>query len=121
MVMASYRISEDAKADLRRIYRHGVREYGDALADQYYDAFFDRFEELAEQPYLYQSEVTSIAGTPSVRISIEMQRSFVRLTGATPTTPHEPLVLANPGTRRCPAGASGLPDRPGKNWRPKEA
>jgi toxin ParE1/3/4 len=37
--MASYRISE----------------YGDALADQYYDAFFDRFEELAEQPYLYQA------------------------------------------------------------------
>ena len=53
--MASYRISEDAKADLRRIYRHGVREYGNALADQYYDAFFDRFEELAEQPYLYQA------------------------------------------------------------------
>jgi hypothetical protein len=32
--MASYRISEDAKADLIRIYRHGVREYGDVLADQ---------------------------------------------------------------------------------------
>ena len=29
--MASYRISEDAKADLRRIYQHGVREYGAAL------------------------------------------------------------------------------------------
>ena len=40
---------------MRRIYRHGVREYGDALADQYYNAFFDRFEELAEQPYLYQA------------------------------------------------------------------
>ena len=53
--MASYRISEDAKADLRRIYRHGVREYGDALADQYYYVFFARFEELAEQPYLYQA------------------------------------------------------------------
>ena len=53
--MANYRISEDAKADLRRIYRRGVREYGEAQADQYYDAFFDRFEELAEQPYLYQA------------------------------------------------------------------
>ena len=53
--MASYRISEDAKADLRRIYRHGVREYGDTLADRYYEAFFDRFEELAEQPYSYQA------------------------------------------------------------------
>jgi toxin ParE1/3/4 len=53
--MANYRIAEDAKADLRRIYRRGVREYGEAQADQYYDAFFDRFEALAEQPYLYQA------------------------------------------------------------------
>ena len=53
--MANYRISEDAKEDLRRIYRRGVREYGEAQADQYYDAFFDRFEALAEQPYLYQA------------------------------------------------------------------
>jgi toxin ParE1/3/4 len=53
--MAKYRISEDAKADLSRIYRRGIRDYGEALADQYYDAFFNRFEELAEQPYLYQA------------------------------------------------------------------
>jgi len=53
--MANYRIAEDAKADLRRIYRRGVREYGEAQADQYYDAFFDRFEALAEQPILYQA------------------------------------------------------------------
>lgn len=53
--MAHYRISEDAKADLKRIYRRGVREYGEAQADQYYNAFFDRFEQLAKQPYLYQA------------------------------------------------------------------
>jgi len=50
--MANYRISEDAKADLRRIYRRGVREYGEAQADQYYDAFFDRFEQLALRPFI---------------------------------------------------------------------
>ena len=76
--MASYRISEDAKADLRRIYRHGVREYGDALADQYYDDFFDRFEELAEQPYLYQAvdEIRegyrrSVCGVDSIYYRVE--------------------------------------------------
>ena len=53
--MVNYRISEDAKADLRRIYRRGVREYGEALANQYYGAFFDRFEQLAKQPHLYQA------------------------------------------------------------------
>lgn len=53
--MANYRISEHAKADLNRIYRRGVREYGEVLADQYYDAFFDRFEQLAKRPHLYQA------------------------------------------------------------------
>ena len=53
--MANYRISKDAKVDLNRIYRRGVREFGEALADQYYAAFFDRFEQLAKQPHLYQA------------------------------------------------------------------
>jgi len=53
--MANYRISEYAKADLTRIYRRGVREHGEAAADQYYNTFFDRFEQLAKQPHLYQA------------------------------------------------------------------
>lgn len=51
--MASYRISEAARADLDRIYRRGVREHGEAQADRYFDAFFRRFEELAARPYAY--------------------------------------------------------------------
>jgi toxin ParE1/3/4 len=53
--MGSYRLSEDAQADLIRIHQYGVRRFGEAQADQYYSAFFDRFEQIAEQPYLYQS------------------------------------------------------------------
>lgn len=53
--MASYRITEDAKADLERIYRRGLREYGEARADQYFDALFERFEELAAQLCMYQT------------------------------------------------------------------
>ena len=53
--MGSYKLSEDAKDDLIRIHQHGIREYGEIQADKYYAAFFDRFEELAEQPYLYQT------------------------------------------------------------------
>jgi toxin ParE1/3/4 len=53
--VASYRISEDAKADLNRIYRRGVRDHGEAQADRYFDAFFQRFEHLARQPSLYQA------------------------------------------------------------------
>ena len=51
--MGTYRLSEHAKEDLRRIYRRGLREYGEAQADEYYNALFDRFEQIAEQPFLY--------------------------------------------------------------------
>jgi len=53
--MANYRINEDAKADLQRIYRRGLLEFGEEQADRYFDAFFERFDELAVQPYQYQA------------------------------------------------------------------
>jgi toxin ParE1/3/4 len=40
--MGNFRLSESAKADLTRIYRRGLREYGEAQADKYYQAFFER-------------------------------------------------------------------------------
>mgnify|MGYP005856463307 CR=1 FL=1 len=36
-----------------RIYSRGLREYGEEQADRYYHDFFDRFEQLAEQPLSY--------------------------------------------------------------------
>ncbi|MCY4566388.1 MAG: type II toxin-antitoxin system RelE/ParE family toxin [Gammaproteobacteria bacterium] len=51
--MASYRISEAAKRDLKRIYRRGVLEFGEAQADRYFDAHFERFNEIATQPLRY--------------------------------------------------------------------
>ena len=53
--MGSYKLTEDAQADLIRIHQHGVRVHGEVQADRYYAVFFDRFEQLAEQPYLYQA------------------------------------------------------------------
>ena len=53
--MGTYRLSENAKQDLERIYRRGLREYGEVQADKYFDAFFDHFEQLADQPLLYQT------------------------------------------------------------------
>jgi len=53
--MENYKISEDAKTDLKRIYIRGLNEYGEAKADEYYAAFFTRFELISRQPYLYQS------------------------------------------------------------------
>lgn len=53
--MGNYKITEAAKEDLRRIYKRGIREYGEVLqADKYYDALFDRFDQIVENPYLYR-------------------------------------------------------------------
>lgn len=51
--MGKYRLSEQARADLERNYRRGLREYGESQADHYLHAFFERFEVIAEQPLLY--------------------------------------------------------------------
>jgi len=51
--MANYKLNEEAKHDLRRIYLRGFEEFGEAQADDYYHAFFRRFDQISEQPYLY--------------------------------------------------------------------
>jgi toxin ParE1/3/4 len=76
--MATYRLSEQAREDLRRIYRRGLREYGEAQADNYYNALFDRFEQIAEQPFLYpavddirEGYRRSVCGVDSIYYRIE--------------------------------------------------
>lgn len=52
--MANYKLTEAAKSDLIRIHQYGVLKFGESLADIYYFAFFEQFEKIAEQPFLYQ-------------------------------------------------------------------
>lgn len=49
--MADYRISEVAKLDLIRIHQYGSSQFGEAQADEYFNAFFDKFELIAERPH----------------------------------------------------------------------
>ena len=51
--MAAYRLAAAAQEDLRRIYVYGCKHWGEDAAERYYHALFDRFEQLAAQPYLY--------------------------------------------------------------------
>lgn len=53
--MPNYRISEVAKEDLIRIYQYGRSQFGEKQADKYFDAFFDKFELIAERPYSFES------------------------------------------------------------------
>ena len=51
--MANYKLTPQAEQDLQRIYNRGVREFGEERADQYFWAFFERFENIAQNPKLY--------------------------------------------------------------------
>ncbi|MEQ1545407.1 type II toxin-antitoxin system RelE/ParE family toxin [Methyloglobulus sp.] len=53
--MASYRLTEAAKEDLWRIYQYGVVQFGEAQADSYFNALFERFGQIADNPMLYPS------------------------------------------------------------------
>ncbi len=51
----SYKLSLEAKEDLRRIYHYGFNHWGEEQADKYYFSFFECFELIAEKPYMYQA------------------------------------------------------------------
>lgn len=50
-----YRLSEEAKLDLARIYWRGFYEFGEAQADRYLAALIQRFNEIAALPFKYPS------------------------------------------------------------------
>ena len=52
--MGNYKLSEAAKSDLIRIHQYGVSHFGEEQADRYFDGFFNQFDKIAENPYLYQ-------------------------------------------------------------------
>jgi len=49
----NYRVTPEAKLDLRRIYRYGLFKWGEKQADKYFFALYDRFDQLVEQPFIY--------------------------------------------------------------------
>jgi toxin ParE1/3/4 len=53
--MGIYKLTEEAKDDLLRIYGYGVKKFGETQADLYYDVLIKHFAQIAENPYLYQA------------------------------------------------------------------
>ena len=53
--MAKYRISNQAKEDLIRIYHYGVSKFGSAPADIYFNTFFEYFNLIAERPLTFEA------------------------------------------------------------------
>ena len=76
--MGHYKLTEDAKADLIRIHQYGVLKFGEVQADKYFMAFFDQFELIADQPFLFPSVDfirkgyrRSVCGADSIYFRIE--------------------------------------------------
>ena len=53
--MAKYRLSNEAKNDLIRIYQYGISQFGVVQADAYFDAFFVCFNTIAGRPFSFES------------------------------------------------------------------
>ena len=53
--MANYKLSNLAKEDLIRIHHYGVKKFGLAQADKYFNSFFEYFEIIAKQPFSFES------------------------------------------------------------------
>ena len=53
--MTDYRLSNAAKDDLIRIHRYGVKKFGMAQADKYFESFFEYFNIIAQRPYSFES------------------------------------------------------------------
>ena len=53
--MAKYRLSNAAKEDLIRIHHYGVKKFGIAQADKYFDSFFKYFEIIAQRPFSFEA------------------------------------------------------------------
>jgi toxin ParE1/3/4 len=52
--MAKYRISNEAKEDLIRIHQYGVKKFGMAQADKYFESFFVYFDIIAQRPFSFE-------------------------------------------------------------------
>lgn len=53
--MANYRLSNVAKNDLIRIHHFGIKTFGEAQADKYFDSLFECFDLIAQNPYSFES------------------------------------------------------------------
>ena len=53
--MVRYRLSNEAKEDLIRIHHYGIEKFGETQADKYFDLFFEYFDMIAQQPFLFES------------------------------------------------------------------
>jgi toxin ParE1/3/4 len=50
-----YKLSQEAKEDLQRIYEYGYLNFGEQQADDYFNGFFETFDKIAAHPFQHQT------------------------------------------------------------------
>ncbi|WP_010182974.1 type II toxin-antitoxin system RelE/ParE family toxin [Aquimarina agarilytica] len=53
--MAKYKLSNEAKYDLIRIYKYEVKKFGETQADKYFNSFFECFNTIANRPFSFET------------------------------------------------------------------
>lgn len=53
--MANYKLSNQARGDLIRIYQFGLHKFGEVQADKYFNTFFEYFNLIAERPLTFEA------------------------------------------------------------------
>ena len=53
--MYRYVLTQDADTDLERIHDYGVAQFGMLQADKYYEMFFECFNKIAFNPFMFPS------------------------------------------------------------------
>ena len=53
--MANYKLCIAAKEDLIRIHQYGIKKFGMAQADKYFDTLFEYFDVIAQSHYSFES------------------------------------------------------------------
>lgn len=54
--MGSYRLTFEAKADIKRVYYYGLEQYGEAQADRYLRGLFTHLQKIANTPLAYPAD-----------------------------------------------------------------
>ena len=53
--MAKYKLSNAAREDLIRIHHYGIKKFGMAQADKYFNSFFEYFDIITQRPFSFES------------------------------------------------------------------
>ncbi|HEY9169212.1 MAG TPA: type II toxin-antitoxin system RelE/ParE family toxin [Lutibacter sp.] len=53
--MTKYKLSNVVREDLIRIHHYGVKKFGIAQADKYFNSFFEHFDIIAQRPFSFES------------------------------------------------------------------